>query len=353
MGRGTRLGIATADERRFSERRAGSFSRRIAQEQFDSFVRANLWRVLVVAAGCVAAAAGIGAISSSLGGGRWFLSGAFVGVTWTLLFHWCLIASGAAQATMGDVAEQWTSTEFRRLRRRGWRIVDHVLLGRRGDVDHVAIGPDGVVVVETKWRSSEVDVDNPKWLDEMAGRLLDKTRQVKGVLQLHHSDVPVTSLIVFWGPRVLQQHDDTELVSTARGEVRLIAGEHLRAVIDDLGEQRIDPEEVARLHTKLVKGLDARDAHEAERGGPRRQTMAEVANGLFEGALGAFGGAWFALVGVGLGWWSIAVFAGLLAVGAVVRRSRRLRAGMTGWCVGVVATVPLIAIVATVDRVAT
>src|SRR5438105_2717300 len=62
-----------------------------------------------------------------------------------------IVGSGSASTMMGDLGEQWTAAELRRLERAGWRILNHALLREGGDIDHIAIGPPGVFVIETKW----------------------------------------------------------------------------------------------------------------------------------------------------------------------------------------------------------
>ena len=84
--------------------------------------------------------------------------GLFVGGSLVALYNWCLMASGASGATLGEAGEEWTSNELRRLRRHGWKFVNGLQF-RVGDIDHVAVGPDGVVVIESKWTSMGVDLD--------------------------------------------------------------------------------------------------------------------------------------------------------------------------------------------------
>jgi hypothetical protein len=74
-----------------------------------------------------------------------------------------LMLTGTAATGMGAVAEQWTASEIRALKRDGWLVVNHLLLKRR-DIDHVLIGPAGVIAVETKWSSSGWDVVPPSAL---------------------------------------------------------------------------------------------------------------------------------------------------------------------------------------------
>jgi hypothetical protein len=60
-----------------------------------------------------------------------------------------IIDGQVARLTNGADAGANTAHELRRLHRAGWKSV-HNLHFQSGDVDHVAIGPGGVVVIETK-----------------------------------------------------------------------------------------------------------------------------------------------------------------------------------------------------------
>ena len=51
------------------------------------------------------------------------------------------------------VGEQWTARELRSLRKRDWHLANGLLLRRVADIDHVVIGPGGVLVIETKYSS--------------------------------------------------------------------------------------------------------------------------------------------------------------------------------------------------------
>jgi hypothetical protein len=84
---------------------------------------------------------------------RQFWYGAMaVGYLWlleALQFH----GEQAASISLGGLAEQWTSHELKKLRRAGWRLIDRVEFEDM-DVDHVLVGPGGVLAIETKWSSS-------------------------------------------------------------------------------------------------------------------------------------------------------------------------------------------------------
>lgn len=154
-----------------SDQRAGVWARTRAREAHLRVVR-RMWMPLLV----------IGLGGGALGGlCVWVISNAVVRayaaglLTTTVvgyLLHQITQMAGANSALMGELAEQWTAQELRKLRRRGWRVVNHLML-RNWDIDHVLVGPGGVIAVETKWSAQPWEFDPPE------GRILTAVQQVK------------------------------------------------------------------------------------------------------------------------------------------------------------------------------
>ena len=94
-----------------------------------------------------------------------FMRGLIVGLgvagTAGALWLWIVEATGTAPTRMGDLGEQWTAKELRRLRRSGWQVVNHVTL-TAPDIDHVLVGPGGMFAIETKWSATTWTVDDPR-----------------------------------------------------------------------------------------------------------------------------------------------------------------------------------------------
>lgn len=106
-----------------------------------------------------------------------------------------LDASGMTSRRLGILAEGWTADQLRALDRRSWHVIHHVMLEHR-DVDHVAIGPAGVVAIETKFRSEWKRVD----LERLA---IDVDRQRRKVASRASRGVEdVRSVVAMWGPDV-------------------------------------------------------------------------------------------------------------------------------------------------------
>jgi hypothetical protein len=65
--------------------------------------------------------------------------------------------SGSTAMTVGASAEEWTASELRRHHR--WRLVNGLSL--KYEIDHIAVGSGGVLVVETKWSAQPWDDADP------------------------------------------------------------------------------------------------------------------------------------------------------------------------------------------------
>jgi hypothetical protein len=130
---------------------------------------------------------------------RGFVAGAWLAsVVWFLVF---LVGqlSGTASMMMGTTAEQWIAQELRKLRRRGWKVVSHTI-PKSGDIDHIAIGPGGLLVVETKWRSDPTAFDDQDWLTTECRKVSENARLIRLSLQARLQDAPTRTAFVCWSP---------------------------------------------------------------------------------------------------------------------------------------------------------
>ena len=101
-------------------------------------------------------ALGIHASGSTLA----FILGYLIATFLCAVLYIAIVFTGAANYLTGALAERWTKNEFAVLRS-AWRIFANVPFsvgfGERSyevDVDHIVVGPYGVLVIETKFSSS-------------------------------------------------------------------------------------------------------------------------------------------------------------------------------------------------------
>ena len=243
-----------------SDGRAGSWARGRARVAQREYLREH-WRVY---AGFISMLLAVTLVVASLmptGFLSGFVAGAFLVAGLALLWSWTVQVTGTAPVMMGDVAEQWTASQLRRLRERGWRMVNHFVLAI-DDIDHVLVGPGGAYAVETKWSATA-------WDSEFgSARLREAVRQAEANarrLHLWHPfksrHVQVAPVVVVWGGGV-RNWSESELVSCFDG-VTVLAGQALRSWIADRPAPVLREEEIAEVWSALAAQVARRDPADA------------------------------------------------------------------------------------------
>ena len=222
---------------------------------------------------------------------RWFAAGALISSTaWAAAFH-VVLATGTASQMSGDLAERRTASELRRLRRRGWRIVNTVRL-RRGtsDIDHVALGAGGLFAFETRWIGTSGT--NRKILDARVRDAVAQVTEAENRLRLMFlEDVPANArqrVVVLWGPG-----SETWDEPVAVGGAVVLNGRELRTWLDRQPTNLLSPAAVERCWVKLVDTVERRDRNTVELEGTGPKGLGEHVARLFGLALATvlgFGG---------------------------------------------------------------
>jgi hypothetical protein len=179
--------------------------------------------------------------------------------------------SGEAPARAGQLAERWTARELRRLRRRGWFLVNE-LVYRKWDIDHVVVGPGGVLVLETKYSSSgwEKSSYTDGVLSQAAQSAADSAKDVwlvsgKAILPREL----VQPIVVLWGGGY-----DQDRPAPVDG-VLVIPGSQLRETLESLPQDGLDGAAVTDIYSKIDKHIASRDKADLKRQGPRSRSLLE------------------------------------------------------------------------------
>lgn len=153
----------------------------------------------------------------------WFIAGAFYGAAlmlWVTVFE--LVDPVTRHWIQGAQGEELTGHELDRCRKQGWRIVHNLHL-EPGDIDHIAIGPGGVLAFETKLPAADwtwlARGNQPREWADQANKSAQRTR----ALILQHTGLPVEvrPVVVVWARGLV----DAEPVRVAR--IRFVHGTEL------------------------------------------------------------------------------------------------------------------------------
>lgn len=184
-----------------------------------------------------------------------FLIAGFLGAVW----HTVTVYTGGASSFMGATAERWTAKELAALGP-DWHLFHNVpfVVGFadhswEADVDHLAVGPYGVLVVESKLSSSPVDLDASRLtshLRDAVRQVTDNAARVRAMLLRDAPEVQVVPVVVFWGRSVKAPK---KLVGHV-GTVRIVAGNDAGKWRPRLtAQQNVAPDVVKMISTKVAK----------------------------------------------------------------------------------------------------
>jgi len=135
-------------------RKAGESAARIYEELTQAWLRRNRGRSLVLAAFLAPLV-----IGANLAAARWSSLRWSAGLVTGMVVAMFVIARMSPPHWIekwqdGAVGEQRTGRSLRELESQGWRIF-HDLAASHGNIDHVAVGPGGVFLLDSKrWRGS-------------------------------------------------------------------------------------------------------------------------------------------------------------------------------------------------------
>jgi hypothetical protein len=306
------------------------------------YVRRN-WRILSAVGGGLLGFIAVLVPLFPGGFARGLYLGSFSTAVVGSLAFWVVQATGTASTMMGDEAEQWTAQELRKLRNRGWKLINHVSLQGR-DIDHVLLGPGGVFGVETKWTADSWTLapDDARVL-AACGQVSRNTKTLS--LWLRSLGVSSVEPVIFlWGAGA---RDLPPVQRLRRGdqEVSIVAGPQSGSWLTSVPTDRLDEKQMARAWDKLEAYCEKRDPREGLEH-PLPLSVGELAMRFFFGLAAAAAAllltaTWLA-TGPSPRWWLPALIVLGLPGFGLLRFARALRYIAWGWLCGVGISVLLI-----------
>lgn len=322
-----------------SDRRAGTYPRGRVRRAHRDYVRRHV-RILLLAFALFGATTAVPAFIVRSELGRGVVIGLGVAGSVGVLCQWIVMATGTGPLMMGELAEQWTASELRKLCSEGWRLVNHFSLDGR-DMDHVLVGPGGIVVLETKWSATAWD---DGWHADRIARAASSVGESAKRLALWHEMKtlqlpPPKSAVLLWGG------DESSLPMRPSGPVHLLHGSQAARRIRAFPTDVLSAHQVEQAWTVLDKHAATRDPADA-RNWPMPPSAGELAGRLAVSVLtglGAFVAAVEILDVTRSGWITVLASIGLGAAASPLRRFARARLVVTGWQTGIATVLVLIA----------
>ena len=258
------------------------------------------------------------------------IGAAVVGVP-ALLWNFVVQATGTGSSMMGEQAELWTASELRKNRED--RLLNHISLAY-GDIDHLVVGPRGVVAVETKWSSQPWDErDGPNRIRAAALQVTQECRRLNLWTPFRSAGIEARPLVVLWGHGV-RGWSEVERVRIVEG-VTVVSGYVLRDWMRERRAQALDLAQVELVVDALTAQVERRDRADRERA-PMPRSAGEILSAVGQVIAGCgFGlvACVHALSWFGLGWGSTLglLFASVGVVPLVLGAGERFA---RGWLIG-------------------
>lgn len=225
--------------------------------------RQNKWRLAVVLFGWTVVAVGLNLWP---GFPRWwggFVAGAFAASIPLILLQ-LDVTFGIATREMGHAAEQWTAGALRRLWFGGWRLTHDVRFAGL-NVDHVAIGPERILAIETKWIGAQRDLGRA--MSEAAAQAEACARKIRNLLRTPPAlDRVVEPVALLWGPGVPPDGLPMDQIAG----VTVVSGRQVPQWVRSIGQERGRPDRQAHRVLKAYKARSTVPAPGASIGTPTR-----------------------------------------------------------------------------------
>jgi len=292
--------------------RAGVHSRRLIRQRQHRIIR-DRWYVFagIVAVGAVVCLAVKLFVWEPVDA---YLIGA-IGASTLWAWHSILTSvDGLSGKRVGVLAEEWTISELQKLRKQGWRFVNHVML-EYVDVDHAVLGPAGFFAVDSKYRSNWSMAQRD--LEGLAAAAREQARNLQS--RLHVKTPKVQPVVVMWGPDVADTYDGP----LERDGVLFCPGsklvEHLRAL-----PTATDSETIESAYSTLDRYVEQRDIGERRKLGEPVRSVGDHFNDFVFAGIAMGKSLFFVALPARIppaGFWSV-MMAALISAASVLTRRR-------------------------------
>jgi hypothetical protein len=314
------MAVSTVDRIRelAGDERAGRYARAEVRRAQRDFIRRQ-WKFLGGVAAAICAGGVLAAAIAPSDFERGLLVGGGLTAAAAAVMHFVSVLTGSGPRGMGEAAEQWTAQELRPLLNHGWRLVNHISLQGKADLDHVLVGPGGLYVLETKWSATPYKLSPPDPTTLSASRSVsEQAARLSRALPRRSEIGNALPLVVLWGAASERLREEADPVAVSTTDARVIAGLKLRDWAMRRGRTALTPEQVATVWGELDRYARYTDDREPP-------VPDSISDGLTAFSL-AIGAAMLTILAIAEaaraphGWLVALVTAGVLVTGSLLLR---------------------------------
>jgi len=250
-----------------------------------------------------------------------------------------ILWSGIAPTVMGIEGETLTAEVLDDFAGKEWSLINGLRFKDRGDIDHILIGPAGLLIFESKWSGQRWPMElrpsgylggQVRWaIKQVKMNRDDLLREFRDVI----GDVQIYQVCVFWSG----EDSSTDDKYFFREAVCGIRGPELAKWLAELPKDVVNDSTIRRIAAPIETFAHERDKEDVLEDGPFRPTLDKLlVNSLFFPMIGLFVPA-FALAGVAkfgsnsLIYVSMAI---LLVLGLLIRLKLKMKALAYAWLFG-------------------
>jgi len=256
-----------------SRERVGRHSRKLAWGQVKSFVRPN-WKIVLVL--LFLPVGGSLLLSFRMKGAeRWIFVGAFGASGPWLVAILIILWTGVGNTLMGLEGENYTAEVLRKFRIHGWFLVNGIKIKRTADIDHVLIGPAGLLVIESKWSHNPWPTSGQNKtfmtgaLERAISQALRNRMDVEWRFKKDLAGITVKAVCVLWS----SEYSESEPLWFEYRGVLVIFGPALNSWLKNLTEIALDEPGIERLLKVIEHQALSRDAYDVTQSGPPPRTI--------------------------------------------------------------------------------
>ena len=232
------------------------YSRNKAWRQALTWLR-RAWPIVVVAAG-LPVVASLPLAYTRHGAARGAVVGFAAASGVALAVGVTVLLSGAADRIMGVLGETFTADDLRALRREGWKVVHGLSLDEDWDIDHVAVGPGGVLVIETKWSANPWPLAGggpafmQKQLDRTRSQAKRGKRRVAELLEGSVDSDAINAVAVLWSADLTRPDPPTRKMA----DITAVSGSEFATWIRQQSVDVLTAGDIERVWETLTRAVE-------------------------------------------------------------------------------------------------